>query len=381
MVLSGKMFASILSRHAPVALNNLNEALGSVAAPKFIMFTRTTFPVLISRVLPSFLLFSLVVMTTVLPQAYAAKDPETVSELLSQMSKALREQDYRGLFTYEFGGALQTLRVTHRVMDGEEYENVEFLNGPSRRVERNGRHVECLSAADQVLRGMFPALDSKLVQNYEGLQQHYQFYMRNDERIAGRVATVLQIIPRDDYRYGYTFSIDKKTSLPLGSMTFTSKRQVLERLQFASLDLDVDDSWVGAVGSTTDIQRSDVKPCDSDPEQMEWVLGWVPAGFVSAGGSRLADVGDVQLYTDGLSAFSVFLEPMGKNVAAQGKAQRGATVAYMQQHVFNGKPYTVTVVGEIPAITAQRIAGSLHWAQSIPAQPVPSPTTPSQPPS
>lgn len=298
-----------------------------------------------------------------------------VSGLLSQMSQALRERDYRGLFTYEFGGALQTLRVTHRVMDGEEYEKVEFLNGPSRRVERNGRNIECLSAADQVLRGMFPALEGDLSRDYEGLQQYYQFYIRDDERIAGRLATVLQIVPRDDYRYGYTLSIDKQTFLPLGSMTFTSRRKVLERLQFASLDLEVDDSWVGAVGAATDIQRPEFKPCDSNPEPQGWSLGWVPAGFVPAGSSKLFDVGDVQLYTDGLSAFSVFLEPMGKNVAAQGKAQRGATVAYMQQHVFNGKAYTVTVVGEIPAITAQRIAGSLHFQsdpalhQSIPAQP------------
>lgn len=303
-----------------------------------------------------------------------------VSGLLSEMSRALREKDYRGLFTYEFGGALQTLRVTHRVMDGEEYENVEFLNGPSRRVERNGRNVECLSAADQVLRGMFPAIDGNIANNYKGLQQHYQFYIRDDERIAGRLATVLQIVPRDDYRYGYTLSIDKQTYLPLGSMTFTSRRKVLERLQFASLDLDVDDSWVGAVGATSDIQRPEFEPCESNPEPQGWSLGWMPAGFVPAGASRLIDVGDVQLYTDGLSAFSVFLEPMGKNVAAQGKAQRGATVAYMQQHVFNGKAYTVTVVGEIPAITAQRIAGSLQF-QFDPVQPPLPQTIPSQPPS
>lgn len=336
--------------------------------------------VIAPRFLSIFLLGGLIVTSVLSSRVVAAQESVVVSGLLSEMSRALREKDYRGLFTYEFGGALQTLRVTHRVMDGEEYENVEFLNGPSRRVERNGRNVECLSPADQVLRGMFPAIDGNISNNYKGLQQHYQFYIRDDERIAGRLATVLQIVPRDDYRYGYTLSIDKQTYLPLGSMTFTSRRKVLERLQFASLDLDVDDSWVGAVGATSDIQRPGFEPCDSNPEPLGWSLGWVPAGFVPAGASRLFDVGDVQLYTDGLSAFSVFLEPMGKNVAAQGKAQRGATVAYMQQHVFNGKAYTVTVVGEIPAITAQRIAGSLQF-QFDPVQPQLPQAIPSQPPS
>ncbi|GAB3105955.1 sigma factor AlgU regulator MucB [Pseudomaricurvus hydrocarbonicus] len=265
------------------------------------------------------------------------------------------------MFTYEYGGALQTLRVTHRVMDGDEYEHLEYLNGPSRRIERSGRSTECLSPADQVMRGLFPALEG----DYHGLGQHYRFYIRDEERIAGRAANVLQIVPRDDYRYGYTLSIDKETFLPLASMTFNANRQVLERLQFADIDLISDDSWVDVVGPTTDVNRSVWRACDRESDDMEWRVAWVPSGFVSAGNYRMQDVGEVQLFTDGLSAFSVFLSPMTKEVAAQGKAQRGATVAYMQQHMLNSAPYTVTVVGEIPARTAQRIANSLHWGPAL----------------
>lgn len=286
----------------------------------------------------------------------ANESPEQVAQLLANMSQALRERDYRGLFTYEFGGALQTLQITHQVTDGVEYEHLEYLNGPARRIERKGRDISCLSPADQVLRGLLPVLEG----NFHGLNQHYHFYLRNDERVAGRAATVLQIVPRDEYRFGYTMSIDKETSLPLGAMTLGVNRRVLERLQFASLQLQADDSWVESVGASARVKPSDWPDCQPPEDEFGWELRWIPSGFLSAGNTFVADVGEVKLYTDGLSAFSVFVQPMSKSVAAQGKAQRGATVAYMQQQLFNKVPHTITVVGEIPARAAQRIASSVH---------------------
>ena len=344
------------------AVRSVAESIVNVFSPSKSSFIAPTQSTISTRFLTVLLSFAVLHMGVgFVSVAQADERPAEAVTLLADMSKALREKDYRGIFTYEFGGVLQTLRITHRVMGGEEYENVEFLSGPSRRVERNGREVECLSAADQVLRGLLPGLDGDTEAGYAGLQQSYQFFLRDEERLAGRTATVMQIVPRDEYRYGYVFSIDQQTALPLGAMTMAPNRKMLERVQFASLELTPDDSWVGTVGTAAEVKRSEVKPCGTGTETLSWTLGWVPSGFVAAGSSQQGDAGEMQLFTDGLAAFSVFLEPLGKSVAAQGKAQRGATVAYMQQHVFNGIAYTVTVVGEIPAVTAQRIAGSLHW--------------------
>ncbi len=296
------------------------------------------------------------VLTFTAPPTLANENPEQVAKLLADMSQALRERDYRGLFTYEFGGALQTLRITHQVVDGTEYEHLEYLNGPSRRVERNGRDVSCLSPADQVLQGLLPSIEG----NFHGLNQHYHFYIRGQQRVAGRAATILQIVPRDEYRFGYTLSIDQETSLPLGAMTQGVRRRVLERLQFASLELEANDSWVEAVETSARVKSISQPSCQPAKEVFGWDLKWIPSGFLPAGSTATADAGEVRLYTDGLSTFSVFVQSMGKSVAAQGKAQRGATVAYMQQQMFGATPHTITVVGEIPARAAQRIASSVH---------------------
>ncbi len=310
--------------------------------------------------------FAVLLILIASPSSFANENPEQVAKLLGDMSQALREKDYRGLFTYEFGGALQTLRITHQVTDGVEYEHLEYLNGPSRRVERNGRDVSCLSPADQVLQGLLPSLEG----NFHGLNQHYHFYIRDQQRVAGRAATILQIVPRDEYRFGYTLSIDQETSLPLGAMTQGVNRRVLERLQFASLELEANDSWVGAVETSARVKSVNQPSCEPSKDVLGWDLGWIPSGFLPAGSSVLGEIGEVRLYTDGLSAFSVFVQPMSKSVAAQGKAQRGATVAYMQQQLFGATPHTITVVGEIPARAAQRIASSVHPITVAPPAPL-----------
>ncbi len=287
----------------------------------------------------------------------ADAETEEAFRLLQNMSKALRETDYRGLFTYEYGGALKTMRITHQVADGMEYEYLEYLNGPPIRVERGGISVDCLPPADQVLRGMIPALNG----NSHGLNQHYYFRFRGDDRIAERHVSVMQIIPRDPYRYGYTLFIDKQTFLPLGSMVLNASNRVLERLQFSSLEVVPTDDWIEVVESNTRVSRPQWPSCASGREDRNfaWQVSWIPSGFMPAGESTIEGVGDVRLFTDGLSAFSVFVRPSVKAISAQGKAQRGATVAYMKQEELNSVPHTITIVGEIPARTAQRIAASV----------------------
>jgi len=281
--------------------------------------------------------------------AVAADNLERVGVLLGGMSQALREQSYQGLFTYEHGGSLETLKLLHQVSDGVEVSSLERLNGPAHRYSPSARKTDCLSPSDRRLRGLLPDVSGVLAD----LAAHYHFYIREDQRVAGREATVLQIVPRDEYRFGHTFTIDKATSLPLGAMIFTPNKTVLERLQFVDLSLLAEAEPL-AVAPSAFLCRS-----ESVPEEL-WAVGWMPSGFMSAGVNRSESVGDMMMFTDGLSSFSVFIRPSVDGVAAQGQAQRGATVAFMQQYRFGQAMYTVSVVGEVPVRTAQRIANSVQ---------------------
>ena len=66
--------------------------------------------------------------------------------LVDKMSRAQREQDYSGVFTYEYGAQLATLRIFHTVNDGVENERLIHLDGEHREILRQGHEVSCVHA-------------------------------------------------------------------------------------------------------------------------------------------------------------------------------------------------------------------------------------------
>jgi sigma-E factor negative regulatory protein RseB len=57
---------------------------------------------------------------------------------------------------------------------------------------------------------------------------------------------------------------------------------------------------------------------------------------------------------------SVFIEAASDPLpSAEGRARQGATVAYTKPLRRNDQSYIVTVVGEVPQATAERVANSV----------------------
>jgi len=64
----------------------------------------------------------------------------------------------------------------------------------------------------------------------------------------------------------------------------------------------------------------------------------------------------IQVFSDGLASFSVFIESPGKGNMPEGKLVVGATVAYVHRLKWKRHDYMVTVVGEVPFTTAMKVA-------------------------
>ncbi|MEX1033334.1 MAG: MucB/RseB C-terminal domain-containing protein [Cellvibrionaceae bacterium] len=289
-------------------------------------------------------------------------DTEQVNRVLKQMSTAVRELNYRGLFTYEVGGSLDTYQIIHRVSGNTEYERLFKLNGAEREVLRSGQTTNCLSQGDKLLRGLLrpPQISSNLRDNYH-------FYLTGDERVAGRPTVVVQVVPKDEHRFGYTLGIDKQSGLPLKSMRVSTGKRIMERIQFIDLSVgaEIGDPELNPLSEQHNQAAHDLIDCrsTSTAEQPAWQPNWLPAGFVYSG-QRETETGDHMLtYTDGLATFSIFVGRANARAAIEGRAQIGATVAYVNQRVWNGQPHSVTVVGEIPFATAQQVVAALEPRQ------------------
>lgn len=268
---------------------------------------------------------------------------------LSKLAQAATELEYSGLVTFEHAGMLETLQVVHAVRDGGQVERVHYLTGEPRELISYGNNVNCLNRDDPAARA---SLWSWSRVRQQEMRQNYQFILHGEERIANRETLVIEARPRDGHRLRMLVNLDRETGLPLKTMLVNSRSRVLERYQFVQLDLSpVEDDELQP--ESADARRIDNNgPCDI--AQSRWGLTWLPNGFKQVAVKALAD-GDMLVYSDGLSVFSVFVQRL-VDLGFRGVAERGATVAYMERTEIDGTHYTVTVVGEIPATTAQQLA-------------------------
>ncbi|RZA00471.1 MAG: transcriptional regulator [Moraxellaceae bacterium] len=283
----------------------------------------------------------------------------SVQSLLSKMSQEAAHLNYRGSFTYQNQTSieLQSFRVEHWIENGVEHDRFLFLNGPERLIVRDGQPVDCKAMGDELLQGSFVKIGKSLV----NMDQLYQFEIRGRERIAGRWSRVLQVIPKDPYRYGYFLSIDEETGLVLKSWLIDENARPLERYQFISIELNPDLNQLKTKSLLHEYKAvADVTPCN--PTQLSkpssWQIGWVPPGFAFAGQRQLPNGQAMLMYTDGLTTFSVFIEATSSFVP-EGVGKRGATLAYMSRLVVRDVVYRASVVGEIPVAAAAKIAQNI----------------------
>jgi sigma-E factor negative regulatory protein RseB len=288
-----------------------------------------------------------------------AQSPE-VTKLLQKMASIPHTLNYQGSFTYQHkdNPSLQSFRIIHWVEDGVEHERLQHLNGPEREFLRSGKAIGCESLGDQLLQGKISQFGANLAR----MDQLYRFEIRGPERVAGREATALLALPLDAYRHSSLLTIDNETGLVLKSWLVDESARPLERYQFIDLDLSPDLAGMkqepaAKVQRSTTAQLSDCNPSTLKQPQ-HWQLAWVPPGFAFVGQRKVREQIDMLMYTDGLTTFSVFIE-VAAGAIPEGVAQRGATLAVMDSLSYQGKRYRITVVGEIPVVTAQKIAQNI----------------------
>jgi sigma-E factor negative regulatory protein RseB len=313
-------------------------------------------------------IFSAFVALFTLSLPVLAVTEQSAAVLLDRMSHSFRELTYRGVFTYQQGENMESFRITHTVFNGEEYERLEYLDGEPREIVRRGHSLSCMHPGHQLIR--IYQKQQSLNQGQAAVSRYYQFLITGDNRVAGREVVEIAVTPMDDHRFGYVFALDSETGLLLRSSLIGTNDEVLERFQFVEISMDEAIPMAHFQSGENSYHAGHSKPLDARADktqvssQASWEVNWLPAGFTAtAAGHHVGDA-DMRTYTDGLTVFSVFLEGVGDvNESAEGRAQKGATMAYSRALLLDNHPYRVTVVGEIPHMTAKKVAKSVTLAE------------------
>ncbi|MCD1648862.1 transcriptional regulator [Marinobacter sp. EhC06] len=313
-----------------------------------------------------------ILLTLAGPLLSAAEEDEAAA-WLERLGPALNMTSYRGVFVYARGESVHSMQIAHRYNDGVVEERLVLQDGGSGEIVRKGMNVVCVLPEtgriqlDQVIpSGPFAeAFTSQLVP----VSRWYRAEMKGDDRVAGYEVVSVALSAKDSYRYSHRLWLEKSTGLLVKSHVRNAEGEVLEQFQFTSLHIgeDIPDSEFVIRTQGREISRTlDEPPASASVVQRMdgWQLGWRPEGFVPAAAPR-SGKGQAVAFSDGLAAFSVFVEPAGPVTMPTGASKIGATTVYMHQVKEGDNAFLVTVVGELPPQTARQVAESVRIEDSL----------------
>lgn len=298
--------------------------------------------------------------------ATAAANTDEHSEikaLLKRMTEAVRLLDYEGTFVYLQNNQLESLHVEH-YRDGEMVrERLLSLNGSPREVVRDGAKVTCIFPdSDAVLvdqpmaQSSFPDL---LRSSLDDLADNYRFSLLGQDRVAGRSAQVVAIVPRDNLRYGYRLYLDRDSSLPLKSDLMDENGDPVEQSMFTSLK--VADSTLERLEGAELLPPPESAAAPAENPDGSWAFSNLPKGFQldlheHRANPRDGDPMEYFLLSDGLASLSVFVEEGSLGDGLQGGSRMGAVSAWGGQVAG----HQVTVVGDVPLDTVRLVLQALQ---------------------
>ena len=297
-----------------------------------------------------------------------AETPDAMA-WLRKIAETSRQINYAGTFVYQHGRQVETSRIAHWVDANGEHETLETLDGPSREIVRTNDNVTSYLPESKTViitkrhGRQFPAL---LPENLAGITENYNVRKGDSDRVAGADCQLILLEPKDELRYGHRFCVELSSGLLLRARAYDEKNEMIESFAFTQLMLgnavtkDMLKSKYAAKSQDWKVDRSALDRTDTTGDS-GWVLKNQPAGFRKVMEMRRAIAGRAAtvshiVYSDGLAAISVFIEPMPKSPPPAGPlAYQGAVNIYVKPQAEQ----MLTVVGETPARTVRQVAESL----------------------
>ena len=266
------------------------------------------------------------------------------------------------------------MHVKHGMDDNGMWESLESLSGESRQIIRQKNKVTTIFPQRKLItvshsQNASP-LHPQLPENRRTLKKLYDLKLVGEDRVARKKAQILAVMPKDKFRYGYKYWLDKNTGLLLKCDLLDERGQVIEQLMFSELSiLSRSPQSHSLIDQASEYQIVDLDKRKAEDQKttqvsMQWKVHKLPAGFIltrTVVKASTHGTGLVQhlTYSDGMSSVSVFVEKhMPEKMALIGVSKMGAVNAF-------GLPvnsHHVTAIGEAPIATIRMIAESVHYS-------------------
>lgn len=300
-----------------------------------------------------------------------ADQPASLDALdwLYRVAEAPRKLTYTGTFIYQSGSRTETSRIAHLVDHGNELERIEVLDGSPRQVLRINDEVKCYLPESRLLvieqrsagRQTFPAM---LPASLAGLADHYTIRKGAASRIAGFDSQQILIEPKDRLRYGHQFWIDTRTGIPLKAGLVDERGEPIETFAFTELHIGgpIDRKALKARPTMAGGEWKVVNVRTKRGEDDDWQFRTDLPGFRKVIAMRrqmhsgLPEIAHI-VFSDGLAAFSVFIEPLADGAKPDtGQFAMGTVNIY--KRIADG--HLLVLMGDLPPASLKMVADGME---------------------
>lgn len=319
-----------------------------------------------------FVLASLLAITTLgsVLNVQAATDDE-MWQSLQKAALAAHALNYKGIFVCQIGPQFKSVQITHLFNGKGEFARNVLLDGSPREVLSQGSDLVIYNPRNEKVviekrrgQNMFPAI---LPTNLDAIKASYSVRSGDLERIAGRPAKVLYLDAKDNLRYSYQFWIDAEYGLLLKSVLLNQQNKVIESIGFNQLSLinALDLDWFKPKfdNNKNYVMEDEMATVADNSVATNWTVTELPVGYrkidqvIRMVHGKSLPVTQV-VFSDGLASVSLFVEPLKS--ASFAKFAHGV-VGNASFYASATDRYQLTVVGEVPEATVEKIANAVEF--------------------
>jgi len=349
-------------------------------------FKPLSFNLLFSKVLFSKVLFSKILFVCIVgiycSFSVVAADAGQAKLSLERLSQSLRQLNFNTSFVVVKNNQAEPYHWLHGVVEKQaldsnginkkeiELEILALLNGPRRDILRINNTVSYIepeyapySIHSEQISGPIPTVFGR---DISVLEKNYHFVSVGKNRVLGKAAQLIRIVPKDGHRFGYWLWLDQKSGLLLKLAVITRQGKLLEQIQFTHLDITNSISESLKQLQTTELPKAIDMATKKQPINVAWQVNWLPDGFelIKSDKHRIKSnkqAVEFMLFNDGLVDISVYVNPSKAKQRKIEFASDGATLVLNQ--VINN--IEVSIVGKIPLETAKKIVSSVSFNRKV----------------
>ena len=294
----------------------------------------------------------------------AMEDPWLI---LEKSAKASQQLNYEGVFHSQSSSETNSTHVIHANIDNKEYCLLKMLDGAPNEVFCSGDMVYVTSQEGLLIKKrknqfLFPSV---LPSDINNLKKNYQLYFGEKKRIADRMAQLIVLTAKDNFRFNYHIWIDDKNFLPLKLVVTDNINKVIEQSTFTTIAFNKQfkkDIFEKNI-NLSQIYIAKNKFVENYVSNKFWSLRDLPSGFkeVDLISRRVNGLNllDYQLiFSDGLAYVSLFIRPITRGTEPkEGTVTIGST--NISARYQDG--YQIMSVGIVPPETVKTFSGAIEF--------------------